>query len=181
MFKDTAPTRKATAQNAARLALRLASNRRFRDSVVAAIRHSGETRPREQRWLATIRSLAVLAADHALQRQLRAGRVEIGRADLLARARKRRRLLRKFAILAALGSILAMPTLGKRLSRLASKKTADPHPRASLEDDTPRASRVQSLEELTRDELYARAQAAEIPGRSEMTKAELVAALRARH
>jgi hypothetical protein len=37
-----------------------------------------------------------------------------------------------------------------------------------------------SLEDLSRDELYARAQEAEIPGRSEMSKDELVEALRAR-
>jgi hypothetical protein len=34
------------------------------------------------------------------------------------------------------------------------------------------------LEELTREELYQRAQKAEIAGRSQMTKAELIAALR---
>lgn len=33
------------------------------------------------------------------------------------------------------------------------------------------------LEDLTRDELYARAQEADIPGRSEMTKDELLKAL----
>ena len=37
----------------------------------------------------------------------------------------------------------------------------------------------ESLERLMRPELYRRAQAAGIPGRSEMTKAELIAALRA--
>jgi hypothetical protein len=43
-----------------------------------------------------------------------------------------------------------------------------------------RFGRPGSLEELTRDELYARAQEAEIPGRSEMSKDELVEALRTR-
>jgi hypothetical protein len=33
---------------------------------------------------------------------------------------------------------------------------------------------------MTKDELYARAQAAEIPGRSEMSKEQLVAALRSK-
>ena len=40
-------------------------------------------------------------------------------------------------------------------------------------------SRTGNLEELTKEELYARAQQAEIPGRSEMSKDELVDALRA--
>jgi hypothetical protein len=43
-----------------------------------------------------------------------------------------------------------------------------------------RVGRSGSLEDLTRDELYARAQEAEIPGRSEMSKDELVEALRAK-
>jgi hypothetical protein len=43
-----------------------------------------------------------------------------------------------------------------------------------------RLGRPGSLEDLTRDELYARAQEAEIPGRSEMSKDELVEALRSR-
>ena len=36
------------------------------------------------------------------------------------------------------------------------------------------------LEELTKEELYERAQAADIPGRSHMSKDELIAALRGR-
>ena len=38
--------------------------------------------------------------------------------------------------------------------------------------------RASNLEDLTKDELYERAQKADIPGRSEMTKAELIKALR---
>jgi Rho termination factor-like protein len=35
-----------------------------------------------------------------------------------------------------------------------------------------------NLEDMTKDELYERAQKADIPGRSEMTKGELIKALR---
>jgi hypothetical protein len=45
--------------------------------------------------------------------------------------------------------------------------------------DAPPADASEELERLTRAELYRRAQAAAIPGRAEMTKAELIAALRA--
>jgi hypothetical protein len=38
--------------------------------------------------------------------------------------------------------------------------------------------RASNLEDLTKDELYERAQKADISGRSEMTKAELIKALR---
>jgi hypothetical protein len=41
-----------------------------------------------------------------------------------------------------------------------------------------RLKREPDLEELTKEELYQRAQAADIPGRSEMSKDELIAALR---
>ena len=41
-------------------------------------------------------------------------------------------------------------------------------------------TRPRGLEDLTKEELYVRAQEADIPGRSEMSKEQLVAALRAR-
>ena len=40
--------------------------------------------------------------------------------------------------------------------------------------------RADGLDKMTKDELYKRAQDADIPGRSEMSKDELVAALRGR-
>ena len=39
--------------------------------------------------------------------------------------------------------------------------------------------RASNLEDMTKDQLYERAQEADIPGRSEMTKGELIEALRA--
>ena len=46
-------------------------------------------------------------------------------------------------------------------------------------DQTPlNRVRASNLEDMTKDELYERAQKADIPGRSEMTKAELIKALR---
>ena len=46
-------------------------------------------------------------------------------------------------------------------------------------DQTPLyRARASNLEDMTKDELYERAQKADIPGRSEMTKAELIKALR---
>ena len=41
-------------------------------------------------------------------------------------------------------------------------------------------ARPRRLEDLTKEELYARAQEADIPGRSEMSKEQLAEALRAR-
>ena len=46
-------------------------------------------------------------------------------------------------------------------------------------DQTPLSrGRTSNLEDMTKDELYERAQKADIPGRSEMTKGELIEALR---
>ena len=46
-------------------------------------------------------------------------------------------------------------------------------------DQTPLSKvRIQNLEEMTKDELYERAQKADIQGRSDMTKDELIKALR---
>jgi hypothetical protein len=53
-----------------------------------------------------------------------------------------------------------------RIQRAASRK--------------PGRTRERSLEELTKEELYERAQAADIEGRSTMSKDELVRALKAR-
>jgi hypothetical protein len=46
-------------------------------------------------------------------------------------------------------------------------------------DQTPlHQARASNLEDMTKDELYERARKSHIPGRSEMTKAELIKALR---
>jgi len=46
-------------------------------------------------------------------------------------------------------------------------------------DQTPlNKVRASNLEDMTKDELYERAQKADIPGRSDMTKNELIKALR---
>jgi hypothetical protein len=60
------------------------------------------------------------------------------------------------------------PLLGAGRARLGRRTSAQSRP-----DERP-------LEELTKEELYERAQAAEIEGRSTMSKDELVRALKAR-
>ncbi|TMM34702.1 MAG: hypothetical protein E6F93_02695 [Actinobacteria bacterium] len=53
-----------------------------------------------------------------------------------------------------------------------------PKGREELTDIASRLRPTNPLEDLTREELYERAQAADIPGRSEMSKQQLVDALR---
>jgi hypothetical protein len=74
-----------------------------------------------------------------------------------------------------------MPQVRERVSALiaaASKKRAELQGLASSNGQGSRKPRPRALDDLTKEELYARAQKAEITGRSEMSKDELVAALR---
>jgi hypothetical protein len=50
--------------------------------------------------------------------------------------------------------------------------------RGMLDQKPLKRGRGSNLEDMTKDELYERAQKADIPGRSEMTKSELIKALR---
>lgn len=63
-------------------------------------------------------------------------------------------------------------TLGPTRSGTSAVEASEPVPTSKEQSD--------DLERLLRPELYRRAQAAGIAGRSEMTKAQLIAALRAR-
>ena len=58
--------------------------------------------------------------------------------------------------------------------RRRSHATSDPEPKATRHEGVVAA---RELEGLTRDELYARARAEDLPGRSKMNKAELQRAL----
>jgi hypothetical protein len=176
--KDSSDRLKAAAANAAELALQLAGDRRFRERLGSAAGHGARAGLRAQRWLGTLGTLTRLASDQALQMELRAAQTDLQRALARAGARRRRRLIRKLALLVALSSILAISPLRKRLSTLLTEiKDSAANSGGNRQDA--RSESPQNLEDLTRDELYARAQAADIPGRSEMSKADLVAALRA--
>jgi hypothetical protein len=62
----------------------------------------------------------------------------------------------------------------------ASKKRAELQGLASSNGQGTGKQRPRALDDLTKEELYARAQDAEVPGRSDMSKEELIAALRSR-
>lgn len=93
-----------------------------------------------------------------------------------------RDMLKSLALGVVLGTILAF-VLGRRrqLAELARPRSAPVEP-PPLAEEPPAASEVtpdEDLERLTRPELYRRAREAGIAGRSEMSKAQLIAALRA--
>lgn len=143
---------KQSAFNVSELALELARDRRFRKRLLSALEH-GTRRP------GLVETVQRLASDRALQGELRRARDDLTQAYARLDAKRSSHRMRTAALLAGVASAGAVPVLRKRLSRPGSG---------------PR-----NLEDLTKDELYARAQAAEIPGRSEMSKEQLVSALRA--
>jgi hypothetical protein len=189
MFRPSRSRRrtiKENALNASELALQLAQDQKFRKRLVSAIKHSSEAGSRTRRGLGLRGAVARLASDQALQSELRRARTDLQKAFSQVEAKRRRRKLSKLTLLTALGSLAAVPQLRQGVRRMIRNA---PKPSASLTDianglratgSGSDGARPGSLEDLTRDELYERAQQAGIPGRSEMSKQQLVDALRAK-
>jgi hypothetical protein len=151
---------KQSAFNVSELALELARDRRFRKRLLSALEHGSAAHRRVPRRPGLVETVQRLASDRALQSELRKAREDLTQAYARLDAKRSSHRMRTAALLAGVASAAgAVPVLRKRLSRPG------------------RGPR--NLEDLTKDELYQRAQAAEIPGRSEMSKEQLVAALRA--
>jgi len=152
--------------NVSELAAELAQDKKFRRRLLSAIAHGSAAGGRAR---VGIRSAADrLMTDRQVLSELRAARDDLRRAYTRARAKKRARRFRKLTLLAGLASLLAVPQLRQRLKGLLGKTGG-----------VAELVRPSRLEDLTKDELYARAQEAEIAGRSEMSKEELISALRA--
>lgn len=159
MFKRTRTEKVMQgAVNASELALELARDRRFRKRLISALEHGSAAHRRVPRSPGLVETVQRLASDRALRGELRQARDDLTQAYSRLDVKRGGHRLRTAAVLAGVASAGVAPLLRKRLSRPAA---------------TPG-----NLEDLTKDELYSRAQAAEIPGRSEMSKEQLVAALR---
>jgi hypothetical protein len=185
MFRRSKTDRiKENAASASELALRLAQDRKFRKRLVSAVKHSSEAGRRTRRGLGITGAVRRFASDQALHAELRRARKDLKQAYGRLEAKRRSRKLRRLALLAGAASLAAVPQLRQRaaaiiagapkhrerLTGLASRA------RATASSDGP--SRPRALDDLSREELYARAQEADIPGRSEMSKQQLVDALR---
>jgi hypothetical protein len=158
---------KETALDTSALALQLAQDKRFRKNLLSAVDHSLEAGRRAHRG----RLLAAaqrMAADQALQREVRQALADLQRAYGRFESKKRSHKLRN-AGLFAVGLAIALWAVRDRLGWSSSQVL----PQAE--------KRPASLEDLSKDELYRRAQEADIPGRSEMSKEEIVSALRAKN
>jgi len=177
---------KENAFAASDLALRLAQNKKFRKRLLSALEHTSDASRRTRHGLGLTGTITRLASDQTLRRELRGARADLLRAYQQLDAKRRRSRLRKVMPLAALASLAAVPQLRERVTTMISnafdrrRQTDGTAIRTRTNSSPGSGSRPGSLEDLTREELYARAQEAEIPGRSEMSKQELVDALRAK-
>ncbi|HEX6490086.1 MAG TPA: Rho termination factor N-terminal domain-containing protein [Gaiellaceae bacterium] len=174
------------ALNASELALQLAQDQKFRKRLLSAIAHSSEARRRARGRGRLTNTARRFAADQALQAELRRARNDLQQAYARLDAKRGRDRLRRITLLAGLASLAAIPQLRARVSGLIANAPKDGqqlHELARRIRSRPPGNgqaRPRQLEDLTKEELYARAQEADIPGRSEMSKEELVAALRAK-
>ncbi len=174
---------KQNAASASELALRLAQDKKFRKRLLSAIKHSSEVGRRTRRGLGVTGAARRFASDQALHAELRRARSDLKQAYGRLATKRRSHKLRRLTFLAGVAS-LAIPQLRQRLA--AAIASAPKHRRrltglASRARSTESSDgRPRALENLTREELYARAQEADIPGRSEMSKQQLVDALRAK-
>jgi len=183
MFRRKKESVKEKALRVSELGLQLAQDKRFRKHLRSATDHGTAVWHQTRRGRGLVKAARRLAADPELQAELRKGRDDLQQASERLNGKKRGRRLRRIASLAGVASLAAVPQVRERVSALiaaASKKRAELQGIASSNGQDSRKQRPRALDALTKEELYARAQEAEITGRSEMSKDELVAALRSR-
>jgi hypothetical protein len=177
---------KENAVSASELALRLAQDKRFRKRLLSAIKHASEAGHRTRRGFGLTAAVSRFASDRALQAELRNARKDLQRAYARLETKGRTHRLRRFVLVAGLASLAAVPQLRERVTGAIAnvpksrQRLRGPANRARSDDSSESAARPRTLEDLTREELYARAQESDIPGRSEMSKQQLVEALRAK-
>jgi hypothetical protein len=170
---------KVNAANIAELALQLGQDKKFRQRLVSAIEHGTQAGLRTKQSLGVLGAVTRLASDQALLKELQSARRDLEEARERLDKKRRSHKARNLIVLASLASLAAIPQLRSRLItaiRSALRRLQLPSPRIGHDDSTGNSQ----LEDMTRDELYSRAQDADVPGRSEMSKDQLVEALRSR-
>lgn len=182
MLRRSATERlKRDARVAFEFALGLVQDEKARRRLGSALEHIGKARQRDRRSRGFAGAARRLAVDQPLQAELRAAGRDLQQAYALVNAQRRRSRLPRITPLAALLFLAAAPRMRKRLSGLmaAGSRSRRRQSRAPAADSSSDEAASKPLDDLTKEELYARAQEAEVPGRSDMSKAELISALRA--
>lgn len=183
MFRRRTQSVKEKAFGASQLALQLAQDKRFRKRLRSAAEHGKEAWRHTRQGPGLAGAARRLAVDQDLQAELRRARSDLRQAYGRLDAKRHGHRLGRVT-LAALASLAAVPQVRERVSELISTASRNTqhlqHSAAPTNDSDGSKRRPRALDDLTKEELYARAQEAEIPGRSEMSKDELIAALRSR-
>lgn len=170
MFRQSRSDKvKETAVNASELALLLAQDKRFRKRLLSAIQHGSEVGRRARRETGVMASVRRLAADQSLRAELRGARDDLQQAYGRVEQKRRTRYRLRTLVLGVGLASLAVPQIRARVAALVNGS-------GSGESTVP----PRRLDDLTKEELYRRAQDAEISGRADMSKDELIAALRAK-
>jgi hypothetical protein len=156
---------KGRAASASAVAVQLAQDKKFRKQVISAASHGSAAARRTRRSLGLLGAATRLATDEKLTAELKRAGADLRRAYGRLGARKPKKQshkLRNSLMLAAAASLAAVPKIRAAVTSALEKRRTSPR----------------SLDDLTKEELDERAHRADIPGRTEMTKDELVAALR---
>lgn len=184
-------------------ALQLAQDRKLGKRFFSGVEHGTEALRRARRGGGIAGTARRLVADQDVRAELRSSRSDFQQAYARIDAKRHgRRLITTLAKLtpaAGVASLAALPQVRERLSALVSSATEN---RRQLKDlatekipeklattnlpgknvkngkNGKNGARPRALEDLTKEKLYARAQEADIPGRSDMSKEELIDALR---
>jgi hypothetical protein len=171
----------------AEFALQIAQDKKFGKRLFSGMEHGTEAWRRARRGQGLAGAARRLTADEAVHTELRNARRDLQQAYARVDAKRRgHRVITSLARLtsvAGLASLAAVPQVRERVSALLAAAWRNSRHLQDLA--TPNGlvrneARPRALEDLTKEKLYARAQEAEIPGRSEMSKEELIDALRAK-
>jgi hypothetical protein len=166
-------------------ALQIAQDRKLGKRLFSAVGHATQAWRRARRDGGLAVAAQRLVTDQAVHDELRSSRRDLERAYARLDARRHGRQvftsLAKLTSVAGLGSLAAMPQVRERVSALIAAASANGRQLKDRAKENIRGNdepHLRSLEDLTKEKLYARAQEADIPGRSEMSKEELIDALR---
>jgi hypothetical protein len=174
---------KDNAANTAEFALQLAQDERFRKRLLSGIEHAAKAGRLAKQNLGLMGAVARLTTDQALLRELQSARRDLEQARGRVEKKRAGRKLRNFILFGSLVSLAAVPQLRKRLIeaiREGFRQLRSTLAKVSSSTGDRVSPGPRQLEEMTRDELYALAQEADVPGRSEMSKDQLLEALRSR-
>lgn len=176
---------KENALGASELALQLAQDKKFRKRLISAVEHGTKAKRRARPGGGFADVARRVAADHAIQTELRNARADLQEAYARLDAKRRSNRRRRITAVAGLASLAAVPQVRQRASALIASASNNGESLRKLANRARAKApggegNLRSLEELTKEDLYARAQEADIPGRSEMSKDQLIAALRAK-